>query len=80
MYQNRELHGYYLAMLEETKNSGVLLMRRLGSRFSNFCHAKPENWSFPGHRAVKPAFSFPCCLRLGLAAKSLVTTAFPVGT
>lgn len=80
MYQNRELQRYYLAMLEETKNSGVLLMQRLESRCSNSCHAKPENGSFPVYRVVKPAFSFPCCLRLGLAAKSLVTTAFPVGT
>lgn len=80
MYQNRELQRYYLAMLEETKNSDVPLIQRLGSRCSNSCHAKPENWPFTGHRAVKPAFSFPCCLRLGLAAKSLVTTAFPVGT
>ena len=75
-----ELFRYYLTKLEETKNSYAPLTQRPGSSCSSSCHTKPENWSFSGYREAKPTFSFLCCLRLGLAAKSLVTTAFAVGT
>jgi len=67
-----ELLRYYLTTLEEAKNSYAPLTRRLGSRCSSSCHTKPENCDFSGYREAKPAFSFPCCLRFGLAAKSLV--------